>query len=306
MDCSSLCRTPEVQAPSSRAHARSTRSATRASVRPTSAKKMNLRTRHHIRDAFHKLDMNGDGLLSLEELKDVLQSLPVPEGEQTFSDSILARILEDMDDNLDGAVDYSDFTNWIKYDGDGSADVLERINGSKASSEEDVCRIHEIEDDEDTVMLKALASEYDLPVNTIEETTPQYFAARTDKSCAITSSQHRDKVDRVKMVCHVCGYKSFPQWLNDKAHCLKCDAVLKTRPSCQERADAMDLPNLLSRRSSSFRMSKRPRSPKGTRTVGPERFFYDKSSYTGMHSCGGPDHVPKGSGTMAPAFWTRH
>ena len=33
--------------------------------------------------------------------------------------------------------------------------------------------------------------------------------------------------DRTRMQCHVCGYKSIPQWLNDKAHCLKCDAILK-------------------------------------------------------------------------------
>ncbi|CAK9022316.1 Hypothetical protein (Fragment) [Durusdinium trenchii] len=37
--------------------------------------------------------------------------------------------------------------------------------------------------------------------------------------------------DRTRVTCHVCGYKSVPQWLNDKAHCLKCDAILKTRSS---------------------------------------------------------------------------
>lgn len=35
--------------------------------------------------------------------------------------------------------------------------------------------------------------------------------------------------DRVKMMCEKCGYKCFPQWLNDKAHCLKCQTVLRTR-----------------------------------------------------------------------------
>jgi len=291
-------------------------------VRPASASKISLRTRHNIRDAFHKLDMNGDGFLSRKELKEVLQNLPVPEGKQTFSDTILARILEDMDDNLDGAVDYNDFTNWIKYNGDGSADILERINSSKASPEEDVCQIPEIEMKNSSAIAAGLTeaasalsgSSLETAARLAEasgaltgerETTPQRVAARTDESCAITSA-HRDKVDRVKMVCHVCGYKSFPQWLNDKAHCLKCDAVLKTRPSCQERTDMTDLPNLLSRRSSSFGMSKRPRSQTGSRMIGPERFFYDKSSYTGMHRCGGPDHVPKGSGTVGSAFWSRH
>lgn len=42
--------------------------------------------------------------------------------------------------------------------------------------------------------------------------------------------------ERVKMECPTCGYKSIPQWLNDEAHCLKCQAVLKRRPSCQERS----------------------------------------------------------------------
>jgi len=43
--------------------------------------------------------------------------------------------------------------------------------------------------------------------------------------------------DRTRMQCHVCGYKSIPQWLNDKAHCLKCDAVLKTRASIHGATD---------------------------------------------------------------------
>lgn len=40
---------------------------------------------------------------------------------------------------------------------------------------------------------------------------------------------HPDNQDRVKMECPGCGYKSFPQWMNNQAHCLKCDKVLKTR-----------------------------------------------------------------------------
>jgi hypothetical protein len=36
---------------------------------------------------------------------------------------------------------------------------------------------------------------------------------------------------------------------------------------------------------------------------GPERFFYDKSSYTGTHARGGPDHVPKGAGTSFGMEW---
>merc|ERR1719375_2511598 len=38
---------------------------------------------------------------------------------------------------------------------------------------------------------------------------------------------------------------------------------------------------------------------------GPERFFYDKSTYTGTHARGGPDHVAKGVGTKTASAWKR-
>lgn len=42
-----------------------------------------------------------------------------------------------------------------------------------------------------------------------------------------------------------------------------------------------------------------------TRVVGPERFFYDKSSYTGTHANGGPSSVAKGGGTSSDQSWKR-
>eukprot|EP00435_Cladocopium_sp_Y103_P033701 s1890_g8.t1 len=38
---------------------------------------------------------------------------------------------------------------------------------------------------------------------------------------------------------------------------------------------------------------------------GPERFFYDRSTYTGTHSKGGPEHVAKGVGSKPDASWKR-
>mmetsp|Transcript_37451 Transcript_37451/g.79444 ORF Transcript_37451/g.79444 Transcript_37451/m.79444 type:complete len:339 (+) Transcript_37451:108-1124(+) len=35
--------------------------------------------------------------------------------------------------------------------------------------------------------------------------------------------------ERTKVECPHCGYKCVPQWLNDQAHCLKCQAVLKVQ-----------------------------------------------------------------------------
>lgn len=39
--------------------------------------------------------------------------------------------------------------------------------------------------------------------------------------------------------------------------------------------------------------------------VGPERFFYDKATYTGTHIRGGPSSVPKGMGTSTDQSWKR-
>ncbi|CAE7469644.1 unnamed protein product [Symbiodinium microadriaticum] len=39
--------------------------------------------------------------------------------------------------------------------------------------------------------------------------------------------------------------------------------------------------------------------------VGPERFFYDKSTYTGTHSNGGPERVAKGGGSSVDQSWKR-
>merc|ERR1712039_116094 len=38
---------------------------------------------------------------------------------------------------------------------------------------------------------------------------------------------------------------------------------------------------------------------------GPERFFYDRSTYTGAHRHGGPESVNKGSGTAHDQSWKR-
>mmetsp|Transcript_86595 Transcript_86595/g.250054 ORF Transcript_86595/g.250054 Transcript_86595/m.250054 type:complete len:353 (-) Transcript_86595:72-1130(-) len=45
------------------------------------------------------------------------------------------------------------------------------------------------------------------------------------------AKQFGSRNDRTKVECIHCGYKSVPQWLNDRAHCLKCQAVLKVQDS---------------------------------------------------------------------------
>ena len=63
-----------------------------------------------------------------------------------------------------------------------------------------------------------LAAAAGLVVNTKEE----------EPSKGETRKGSKGGDDRTRVTCHLCGYKSVPQWLNDRAHCLKCDAVLKT------------------------------------------------------------------------------
>ena len=54
-------------------------------------------------------------------------------------------------------------------------------------------------------------------------------SSKSSKSETVTRKASKgSNDDRTRMTCHVCGYKSVPQWLNDKAHCLKCDAIVKT------------------------------------------------------------------------------
>lgn len=89
--------------------------------------------------------------------------------------------------------------------------------------------------------------------------------------------------DRARMECTVCGYKCVPQWLNDEAHCLKCQAVLKRRPSVHQKAATSR--STQRRASTPAKISDKTSS---RHLVGPERFFYDKSTYTGAHARGGP------------------
>lgn len=76
-----------------------------------------------------------------------------------------------------------------------------------------------------------------------EEVTKKFSKESKDSESGKSSKGETRKTskgrtdDRTKMTCHVCGYKSVPQWLNDKAHCLKCDAILKTRASIHGEVD---------------------------------------------------------------------
>ncbi|OMJ89547.1 hypothetical protein SteCoe_8247 [Stentor coeruleus] len=56
-----------------------------------------------IREQFRKMDKNGDGKLSCEELKELLM-----EGNEAFSDEELKMVFEEFDKNNDGNIDISE------------------------------------------------------------------------------------------------------------------------------------------------------------------------------------------------------
>jgi len=60
--------------------------------------------------------------------------------------------------------------------------------------------------------------------------TPPAAAAAPAPAAEVAEAKG-ERGDRQKVECQFCGYKCIPQWLNDQAHCLKCQAVLKVQPS---------------------------------------------------------------------------
>mmetsp|Transcript_100948 Transcript_100948/g.282966 ORF Transcript_100948/g.282966 Transcript_100948/m.282966 type:complete len:351 (-) Transcript_100948:50-1102(-) len=57
------------------------------------------------------------------------------------------------------------------------------------------------------------------------------FPLFPEPSSGVEAKSFGARNDRTKVECPHCGYKCVPQWLNDRAHCLKCQAVLKVQES---------------------------------------------------------------------------
>jgi calcium-dependent protein kinase len=61
-------------------------------------------TKANLQLAFDKFDVNGSGLISAEELKEVLF------GEEAFSDEVWKELIQEVDTNGDGVLDLKEFT----------------------------------------------------------------------------------------------------------------------------------------------------------------------------------------------------
>merc|ERR1712224_889297 len=71
--------------------------------------------------------------MGFRELREALQVLPVPDGEEAFTDEDVEQILDEMDGNLDAAIDFHEFTNWVLRGGFGSRAVMQRMNMPQVS-----------------------------------------------------------------------------------------------------------------------------------------------------------------------------
>mmetsp|Transcript_67354 Transcript_67354/g.111563 ORF Transcript_67354/g.111563 Transcript_67354/m.111563 type:complete len:316 (-) Transcript_67354:284-1231(-) len=157
-----------------------------------------------IKEIFQKFDTDGNGVISLAELKSVLQRLPVPSGSTPMSDSVFDTFLAAMDENHDGVVDYNEFADWLDHDDSGTAAAI--MGGMRSTA-----------------------------------------ASRGGSRPASRQP--------------------------------------KAAPKAAPKAPSAPAPKSAPR--------------------GPERFFYDKSSYTGTHARGGPESVAVGHGTAYDQSWKR-
>jgi len=149
-------------------------------------------------------------VITLSELKAVLQRLPVPAGKSPLSEAAFDMFLEAMDENHDGVVDYSEFAEWLNHDS-GTARAL--MKNMKAAPE------------------------------------------GGPRASSNATARAKPKASPTRAAQGGTGEKTGPQ-------------------------------------------------AKST-SRGPERFFYDKSSYTGTHARGGPEHVAVGHGTAHDQSWKR-
>lgn len=168
---------------------------------------------------FRSLDADGDGTLTLEEMATLLRR-----GDPDFTDEEIEALFNGADKNGNGVVEFDEFVDFI-HSPPASAQPRENARpvsrgsrGSRESRPEPDDEGEEAEEEEPAAPAAASAA------------APAARAAPSRSPARVQRPVHPDQQNRVKMECPTCGYKSYPQWMNDRAHCLKCDTVLKTRP----------------------------------------------------------------------------
>jgi len=202
---------------------------------------------YRILEIFKKFDSDGNGVITLSELKTVLQALPAVAGSKPLTEDDFNKFLEAMDENHDGVISFSEFTDWLNSDKETAAAIIKNMKTPRPGTR---------------------GSERDTRGSERKMSGPERFFY--DKSTYTGTHTHGgpstiDKVSEAPAPVHHPSPKPPPA--EAKSH------------------------------------SARPAAKSEVR--GPERFFYDKSSYTGTHAHGGPEHVAVGHGTSHDQSWKR-
>lgn len=163
---------------------------------------------------FRSLDVDGDGTLTFDEMSSLLRR-----GDPNFTDEQLHTLFEGADQNGNGVIEFDEFVDFI-HSPPATAPAAPNRSGRPASREH-----------------FPPAPAHDRGHMSEEEEEPRVIP-KAKSPARVTKPAHPDQQNRVKMECPQCGYKSYPQWMNDKAHCLKCDAVLKTRQGAHGRGNS--------------------------------------------------------------------
>jgi len=281
--------------------------------------------------AFRQFDKNGDGVVSRDELREVLLALVARGAKPLMSEKDVDTLLGTVDVNGDGLIDYEEFTTWVSSPGDGKA-LLEGMRGSRSANrvmgperffyDKSTYTGTHVRGGPERVPKGAGTSSNQtwkrptsgvgtrLPVVDVRENARDRPSSgcRSQSVPRLTLTPASSTAVAVQVATPSRSsapwstepFDASPQPLSRPMTPLRAGTALSgpktplrsvsTPPGARVRAEA----------------SEQGAAPKDAkRLVGPERFFYDKSSYTGTHAKGGPESVPKGMGTSVDQTWKR-
>mmetsp|Transcript_67470 Transcript_67470/g.106803 ORF Transcript_67470/g.106803 Transcript_67470/m.106803 type:complete len:265 (-) Transcript_67470:46-840(-) len=74
--------------------------------------------------SFQKFDADGNGTICRSEMRDVLTNLGL-------SQRCMGALMDAIDVNRDGKIDYNEFVDWVSSEGDGSDDMRDRMRSDR-------------------------------------------------------------------------------------------------------------------------------------------------------------------------------
>jgi len=297
--------------------------------------------------AFRQFDKNGDGVVSRDELREVLLALVARGAKPLMSEKDVDTLLGTVDVNGDGLIDYEEFTTWVSSPGDGKA-LLEGMRGSQSANrvmgperffydKSSYTGTHVRGGPERVAKGAGTSSNqtWKRPTSGVGKRLPDLdvrerahdrpsSGCRSQSVPRLTSMPAPSTAVAVQVVTPSRSSAPWSTEPTDASPQPPSRHMTPTRGSASPQPPSRPMTPLragtaLSRPKTPLRSVSTPSgarvraeaaeqgaAPKDSkRLVGPERFFYDKSSYTGTHAKGGPESVPKGMGTSVDQTWKR-